>query len=406
MRSVGTTLFACALGVFFVLYCPSLLPLLKIFGIIYLRCLTALVIPLTAAVIFLAITSTLSAQHLAQLAKHILFFYVASSALACLTGIGAAHLVLTATPAISLGQTPTALVPPLALDTLVLSFFPDNLIGAFAGTNLLPVITLTFAIAFATRALPDRQRELATLLATTCRSICEKVLSWVLFFTPAALVCLLATILAKSDATLLKNLANFFAAVSLAALVHAFLTLPLMAWLWGGFSAYRYGPLMAKPLLLALTTASSMAALPASIEASEKKGQVDPRISGFALPLGATLNMDGSALYQALVAIFLAKLAGVPLDLAKEILIFLLVMLSSAGTAGIPSGGLILMNTVLATIGVPAEWISIYLLVDRFWDYPVTAINVWGDLIAVKAVHNRLATRANSAFSSDSTLSQ
>jgi proton glutamate symport protein len=138
-------------------------------------------------------------------------------------------------------------------------------------------------------------------------------------------------------------------------------------------------------LLVALATASSAATLPVSARVLEEQG-VNPKTTGFVLPLGASLNMDGSALYQVLVVLFLGRVAGVDFSITQQLLIFMFVMLSSSGTAGIPGGGLVMMGAMLQMVGIPLELIGIYLLVDRFWDPPITALNVLGDLFGTKTI--------------------
>jgi Na+/H+-dicarboxylate symporter len=139
-------------------------------------------------------------------------------------------------------------------------------------------------------------------------------------------------------------------------------------------------------LIVALATASSSATLPVSTRVLENNAGVSPKTTGFVLPLGATLNMDGSALYQSLVILFLGGLAGIDFTFAQQLLVILFVLLSSAGTAGIPGGGLMMMGTVMQMVGIPLELIGIYLLVDRFWDPIITAINVMGDLFGAKVI--------------------
>jgi Na+/H+-dicarboxylate symporter len=156
-----------------------------------------------------------------------------------------------------------------------------------------------------------------------------------------------------------------------------------------GSSPWRFVVACRAPLLTALSTASSAATYPVSKQALEDTG-VSERVTAFSLPLGATLNMDGSALYQSILLIFMSQLAGVELSAIQALFIVLLTMASSAGTAGIPGGGIALMAFMLDLLGLPQTYLALYLLVDRFFDYPVTAINVWGDLIVAALVDRDL----------------
>ncbi len=358
-------------------------------GDIYIRALTATVVPLTVSSIALSILSIENKNKLKAIAKCTFGFYAISGTMACLTGIVANHWLHFSIPVSSLATASTKSAIP-EFSEIIPSFIPNNIVAALASNNLVQVILLTLTIAVAARRLPEKELTLLHTSLSAVKLISLQVLQWVLKFTPFAAFLLFAKMAYQTDISIFYQLGKFFLTVTAAASFHAVITLPMIAAFWGNFNAYRYFTHVKKALLLALTTASSLAALPVAMEQSEKNGRVDPRVTGFTLPLGATLNWDGSGLYQALVALFLAQLSGIELTFAKELTVFFLVMLSSAGTAGIPGGGIVLLSMVLTILGVPSEYLSIYILVDRFWDYPITALNVWGDLIAVQTVQRRL----------------
>jgi len=143
-------------------------------------------------------------------------------------------------------------------------------------------------------------------------------------------------------------------------------------------------------LMTAFSTASSSATYPVSKRVLETNAGVRERTTSFTLPLGATLNMDGSALYQAILLIFMSRLAGVEVTLLQALFIVLMTMASSAGTAGIPGGGVAMMAFMLDLLGLPQTYLALYLVVDRFFDYPITVVNVWGDLIVAAVVDRDL----------------
>ena len=145
-------------------------------------------------------------------------------------------------------------------------------------------------------------------------------------------------------------------------------------------------------IIVSFVTASSSATLPISTKVVEEAG-VSQEVSRFTLPIGATLNMDGSALYQALMSMLFVSIAGIEISFMDQMLLFVFVVLSSAGTAGIPSGGIVMMTMVINLLRIPnlEYYLGIYLMVDRLWDYPITAINVWGDLIGAKTVDSLIS---------------
>jgi len=171
--------------------------------------------------------------------------------------------------------------------------------------------------------------------------------------------------------------------------VHFFVTLPLLLLLVGRRAPYRYMKQMGMALATAFTTASSNATLPVSLEAAEEKGGVDKKVAGFVVPLGATINMDGTALYEGVAALFVAQVYGRHLGIDEQVLLFVIALLASVGAAGIPHASLIMMTVVFEALGLPLEAIGMLLGVDRILTMCRTATNVWSDL-AGAAIIDRL----------------
>jgi Na+/H+-dicarboxylate symporter len=220
-----------------------------------------------------------------------------------------------------------------------------------------------------------------------------QVLRGVLALAPIGVAALVYDGLAGMDWDGIFELRAFVWAVALAAALHAGLFLPFLLHLRTGRTPWGFAVACRAPLLTALSTASSAATYPVSKQALEAAG-ISERVTAFSLPLGATLNMDGSALYQAILLIFMSQLAGIDLSIGQTLFIVVLTMASSAGTAGIPGGGLALMAFMLDLLGLPQTYLALYLVVDRFFDYPITALNVWGDLVVAAAVDQDLAKDA------------
>jgi solute carrier family 1 (high affinity glutamate transporter) protein 1 len=169
-------------------------------------------------------------------------------------------------------------------------------------------------------------------------------------------------------------------------LVHALVTLPLLLRFVGKKSPGRYFVNMGQALTTAFTTASSSATLPITMEAVEYKNEVDGRAASFVLPLGATINMDGTALYEAVAALFIAQIYGVDLALGQQVVIFLTATLASIGAAGIPHAGTVTMVFVLSAVGLPLEGIGLIWAIDWFLDRCRTTVNVWGDSVGAAAI--------------------
>ena len=170
--------------------------------------------------------------------------------------------------------------------------------------------------------------------------------------------------------------------------LHALITLPLLLKIFGGRSPVELFKKVTSPILMAFSSASSSATLPLTMESLEKKADVSPQSTSFVLPLGATINMDGTALYEAVAALFIAQVSGIDLSIGQQLVVCLTASLVSVGAAGIPGAGLVMMGIVLNAVGLPMDKIALILAIDRFLDMFRTSINVWGDMIGACIIDN------------------
>jgi Na+/H+-dicarboxylate symporter len=218
----------------------------------------------------------------------------------------------------------------------------------------------------------------------------HKVLSWVVLTTPFGLYAILFDVTLKSGGTLLASLLGFCAVVVAGTLLHGLVVLPLIAKIFAGVGPVSFFSKAGKPLMVAFATSSSSATLPVSIQTAEDEFGVSQSVSGFIFPLGATMNMDGTALYEGIAAVFLAYLFGIDLGTVGMITVFFMAMVSSIGAPGMPSASMAGMQMVLLGAGIPLEAIGILLVVERPLDTIRTAVNVEGDLIGALVTQARL----------------
>ncbi len=280
--------------------------------------------------------------------------------------------------------------PEFSLTRFVDRLVPSNLFASLAEGNILHIVVIAVGAAVASRFLAASDRRLLLDGANALNALLMQALQGILALAPAGVCALVYASLADMDWGAVFQLHAFVWAVTAAAASHALAFLPLLYRLGTGRSVLAFIASVRPALLMALSTASSSATYPVSKRVLEHDAGVRVRVSSFTLPLGATLNMDGSALYQSILLIFLSQLAGAELSSWQALLIVLLTMASSAGTAGIPGGGIAMMAFMLELLGLPQTYLALYLVVDRFFDYPVTAINVWGDLVVAAVVDRRL----------------
>ena len=201
----------------------------------------------------------------------------------------------------------------------------------------------------------------------------------VMKFAPLGVFGLVAKTVAQSGLAAFVPLAGFFFSVLGALLLHMLVTLPLILWLVARVNPLRHYRAMTPALLTAFSTASSSATVPVTMECLEKNAGVSPRTTGFVIPLGATINMDGTALYECAAVLFIAQAYGVDLSLTQQFSIVVLALLTSIGVAGIPAASLVAITLILTSVGLPAEAIGLILAVDRVLDMCRTSVNVFSD---------------------------
>jgi Na+/H+-dicarboxylate symporter len=375
------------LGLVLALLAPAGAPYVAWLGQTFLSLLKLLILPLILVSIYASLSG---GQDLRRIGARALVYYATTSAVAA--GLGTL-LGLTLARGMPAGLLDLDQVTPdatgFSLERMVGNLIPSNIFASLAEGNILHVVLVAVVAALASRRIALEHR--ATLLggARALDALLMRLLKAILALAPAGIAALVYTGLAGMDWEEVFGLRPFVWAVGLAALMHAFLFLPLLY-----RSRTRASPLgfaldCRAPLLTALSTASSSATYPVSKQALEDAG-VSERVTSLTLPLGATLNMDGSALYQSVLLIFMSQLAGADLSLLQALFIVVLTMASSAGTAGIPGGGVAVMAFMLDLLGLPQTYLALYLVVDRFFDYPITAVNVWGDLVVAAVVDRDL----------------
>ncbi len=356
----------------------------KILGDIFLRLLKMLIVPLVAVSIITAIIRVGEIGKLKNIGIKAFAYYLTTTSLSVMTGLILVNLI-------EPGSTSGAVHREVAhvktsLRDIVLSFFPSNIFKSLAESRVLQVIFFSVLFAVAVMLIEERKRRILTELFESLDDVFMKMTTWVIKLTPVGVFGLVYYIAGTMGIESFARLGSYVLTVVAGLLFHAFVTLPLIGYLVGRFNPYRYMKKVREALLLAFSTASSSATLPVSLRVSEEKGGVKSEVAGLILPLGATVNMDGTALYEAVATIFIANFYGVTLSFPQMLVIFLTATLVSIGAAGIPSAGLVMMTIVLGSVGLPVEGIGLIVVVDRFLDMLRTAVNVWGDLVGARVI--------------------
>jgi Na+/H+-dicarboxylate symporter len=365
-------------------------------GTLFLKALKMIIVPLIMASMIVGITGLGDVRRLGRVGGLTVLYYATTTALAVGLGI---ILVNVFRPGAGLGL--TASVTPdvvmgkeaMGFTDIVLSFVSDNIFKSMAELDILPIIVFSLLLGGILTTL-GRDGEPVIAFFNGLNEAIMKMVHLLMFTAPLGVFGLVAGRFARAGdlGELIGGLGKYMATVLVGLGIHGFVVLPLILWLFARRNPWRYLVNMATPLLTAFSTASSSATLPLTIEATEERNGVSRQSAYFVLPLGATLNMDGTALYESVAAIFIAQAVGIELTLAQQVMIFLTATLAAVGAAGIPQAGLVTMVIVLRAVGLPLEGIGLILAVDWLLDRFRTAINVWGDACGAGVIDRVLQT--------------
>ena len=381
------TLLGIVLGVVYGYFWPQMALQTDVIGVLYLKLLKMLIIPLVVASIFIAITSLSSKDELKSIGLKAFAYYLSTTALAVTLGLvvfniiqpGAGEHILHA-PAMDIAK------KELSLSDFLLSFVPANIFDALGKGAILPIIFFTILFAIGALFIQETKRQTLYNFFDAVNDAMMVLAKWIIALTPIGVFSLIGVTVAKNGLEPLLQLYSYVLTVLAALAIHAAIVLPAIGYIFGRFNPYAYFLRIKEAPLIAFSTASSSATLPVSLEVAETQGGVSKKVAGFVLPLGATINMDGTALYESIAVMFIANISGVELSLAQQLTIFLTVTFASIGAAGIPGAGLIMMTMVLDSVGLPASSIALIIAVDRFLDMFRTAVNNWGDLLGARLI--------------------
>ncbi|WP_269451045.1 dicarboxylate/amino acid:cation symporter [Thermodesulfatator autotrophicus] len=281
-------------------------------------------------------------------------------------------------------------VKSFSIESLVKSIIPENPVKSLANNEVLAIIFFALLLGMATLSLKEAYQQRLFSFFEALNEALITLIRWIIRITPLGVFAIVSNIVAKKGLEPIFELSSYVITVVSALAFHAICTLSLLLFVFTREKPWRYFLKVREAPLLAFSTASSSATLPVSLEVAEEKAKIPRKVTGFVLPLGATVNMDGTALYEAVAAMFIANIYQVSLSLADQIIIFLTATLASIGAAAIPSAGLVTMTLVLQAVGLPLEGIGLILAVDRFLDMLRTSVNVWGDLVGCKIISHLL----------------
>ncbi len=371
------------------------MPLFEIFafvGQLFLRALRMLVVPLIAAAIVTAVAGLGAERAFARLGMKTALYFLGTGLVATLIGLG---LVNGIQPGLEHGQ-PVSLgltADPAAVQAAVgergardvvevfLRMFPENVVQtAGNNTDVLALIVFCLLFGYYTGRLEGKAARTLNLVWQGIYDVMLRITGLVMKFAPLGIFALVAQIAATTHLEQLRHLLTMVITTLAGLALHAFIVMPLLLWLLGRVNPWRAFRGALPALLTAFSTSSSSVTLPLTLECVRKNAGVSHRVGNFIVPLGATVNMNGTALYACVAAIFIAQLYGLHLTPGMQLIVVLLALLTSIGVAGVPAGGLVAVVVILGVMGLPPEGIGLIMVVDRVLDMPRTAVNVFGDV--------------------------
>ncbi len=370
---------------------PDFLLSIRFIGTIFLNSLKMVVIPLIVASIIVGVSSLGDIRKLGGTALKTMLYYLTTTGFSVLVGIILVNIIQPGSGV----EAFDAYVPEKVVESqeqtfvdVVVGLVPDNIFKAASEGKVLPLIVFSLLFGGVLTAIGDKGKPVIDFFVGLNAAI-MKIVHLIICFAPVGIFALIGAIVAdKRDtlAELVAGLGLYAVTVVSGLLIHAVITLPLILWFFGHKKPFPYFVNMGQALATAATTASSSATLPITIECVEEKNKINSRAAVFVLPLGATINMDGTALYEAVAALFIAQVFGIELTIGQQVVIFLTATLVSIGAAGIPEAGLVMMVIVLAAVGLPLEGIGLLWAIDWFLDRCRTTVNVWGDSIGAAVI--------------------
>lgn len=363
-------------------------------GTLFMNALKMLIVPLIMSSIITGIAGISDGSALGRLGGKTLLYYLTTSLLAVLVGLLMVNLLAPglvdgepAREVISfMGEADTAGIAERVqgrgagdVVDIFIRMIPANIVAAAAQGKMLGLIFFSLLFGYFMTRIEGSPAATLKDFWQGMFAVMMKITDWVMMFAPLGVFALVAKVVATTGFAAFEPLMVFFFTVLGALAIHLLLVLPVLLRLIGGVNPLRHFKAMTPALLTAFSTASSSATLPITMDCVERRAGVSNQTTSFVLPLGATVNMDGTALYECVAAMFIAQAYGLELSFATQFTVVLVALLTSIGVAGIPAASLVAITIILTAIGLPVEAVGLILAVDRVLDMCRTSVNVFSD---------------------------
>jgi len=358
---------------------------IKPFGDIFVNLLKFIVVPLVLLSIMDGVISMGDIGKVGKIGWKTVVYFLVTTAIACIIGLVVANIFKGSFPVLSLAEDAAYEAKTANLMDTIVNIFPNNAVAPLVSSSMLQIIVIALFFGCGILVAGEKGKPFGTFISSF-NEVTQRVMGFILAVSPIGVFCLMTWVVAAQGIKILGSLGLVLLAAYIGYIVHVVLVYSMSVKVFAKMSPLEFFKKVFPAAAFAFTSTSSVATLPVAKESCDDMG-VESEISSFVLPLGATINMDGTAIYQCVAAIFLAKCIGVDLTLVQMITIIVTATLASIGTAGTSGAGMIMLAMVLDAVGIPPTYIGIIYGIDRLFDMGRTALNVVGDVSCAVCVH-------------------
>lgn len=352
---------------------------IKPFGDVFLKLVKMIIVPLVLSSLVVGAASTGDVKKLGRIGVKSLVYFMITTTVAIAIGLILSNVLNPGNGlSIPMDATVEAQEAPSLIETL-LNMVPENPIKAMSEANMLQIIIFALFLGISITVIGEKGQPVYKFFDSLAE-ISYKIVEIIMGYAPIGVFALIAPVVAENGPSVFLPLLKVIATMYVAAIVHSIIVYPICL-SFVGINPLKFFKDISSVILLAFTTSSSSGTLPVSMDVAENKLGVSKSISSFVLPLGATINMNGTAIYQGVCALFIAQVYGIELTISQQLVIILTATLAAIGTAGVPGSGLIMLTMTLQSVGLPIEGIALIAGIDRILDMARTTLNVTGDIV-------------------------
>ena len=358
-------------------------------GTIFINLIKMMIVPVVFCSLIVGVTSLGGdSRKLGRISVRTIILYLVTTAIAIIIGFAVAGVIQPGMGLEAVGKAaPKVKEAPTIMQDLV-NMIPTNPIASMAKADILPVIIFALFVGVAITKINESGNQVLTNFFTAAAEVCYNVISMVMKFAPYGVFALLLPVVCKNGPKVLLPLLSVIACAAIGSILHCVIVYSSLASFGGGISPLKFFRGMSEAMMLAFTTCSSSGTLPVNMKNAQEKLGLSREVTSFVLPLGATINMDGTAIYMGVCTCFIANVFGIHLGMNDIIMVIFTGTLASIGTAGVPGAGLIMLAMVLQSVQLPLEGLALVAGIDRVLDMFRTTVNITGD-VAVASVVDR-----------------